>query len=83
MLLGLPCVAADVGGVTTMMTHNAEGFVYPSSAPYLLAYHIRTVFEMGADAAAMGMAARTHALKTHDPEENLRRLLEIYRQIGH
>lgn len=82
MLLGMPCVAADVGGVTTMMKHDEEGFVYQSTAPYMLAHYIETVFTMGADAAAMGQAARSHALKTHDPETNLRDLLNIYEEIA-
>ncbi len=82
MLLGLPCVAADVGGVTTMMTHQKEGFVYPSSAPYLLAHHIGQVFALEEQAAAMGQAARAHARKTHDPQTNLQNLLEIYREIA-
>lgn len=82
MLLGVPCVAADVGGVTTMMKHNEEGFIYQSTAPYMLAHYIETVFDMGADAAALGQAARSHALKTHDPETNLRDLLNIYEKIA-
>jgi len=78
MLLGLPCVAADVGGVTTMMTHGTEGFVYQSTAPYMLAHYIEQVFAMEERAQAMGAAARNHALKTHDPEKNLQDLLKIY-----
>lgn len=82
MLLGVPCVAADVGGVTTMMTHETEGFVYQSTAPYMLAHYIKNVFAMGERAAAMGQAARAHARKTHDPETNLRDLLGIYEEIA-
>lgn len=82
MLLGVPCVAADVGGVTTMMTHGTEGFVYQSTAPYMLAHYIKNVFAMGGQAAVMGQAARAHALKTHDPETNLRDLMNIYEEIG-
>lgn len=82
MLLGVPCVAADVGGVMTMMTHETEGFVYQSTAPYMLAHYICKVFDMEDRAEAVGLAARKHALKTHDPEDNLRDLLNIYQEIG-
>lgn len=82
MLLGVPCVSSDVGGVTTMMTHNKEGYVYQSTAPYMLAYYIRQVFAMEDKAASMGQQARSHAAKTHDPENNLRDLLDIYREIA-
>ena len=82
MILGVPCVAADVGGVTTLMTHGTEGYIYQSTAPYMLAHYIKTVFEQGETAAAMGLAAREHALKTHDPKNNLQMLMEIYHRIG-
>ena len=81
MLLGVPCVAADVGGVTTMLSHEKEGFVYQSTAPYMLAHYICQVFAMEDAAAAMGSAAREHALLTHDPEKNLRDLLNIYKTL--
>lgn len=80
MLLGVPCVASDVGGVTNMM-HPGEGFVYPSAAPYMLAHRIMEVFAMGENAEQVGAAARAHALRTHDPETNLETLLAIYEQI--
>ena len=80
MLLGVPCVASDVGGVTNML-HPGEGYVYPSTAPYMLAHDIVEVFAMEDRAAELGAAARAHARKTHDPEKNLRDLLAIYREI--
>lgn len=82
MLLGVPCVASMVGGVSTMMEHNNEGFLYQSTAPYMLAHYIKKVFAMGENAAELGKAARQHALKTHDPETNLNCLLEIYKEVA-
>ena len=82
MILGVPCVAADVGGVTTLMTHKEEGFVYQSTASYMLAYFMKTIFSMEENADILGISARNHALKTHDPETNLRDLLNIYHEIG-
>lgn len=82
MLLGTPCVAADVGGVTTLMTHEKEGFVYQSTAPYMLADYICKVFAMEDEAETLGSAAREHALFTHDPERNLQDLLTIYQTLA-
>lgn len=81
MLLGVPCVSGDVGGVTNLMTHNEEGYVYQSTAPYMLAYYIKRIFAMKDQAQALGKAAREHAAKTHDPEKNLQDLLNIYREL--
>ena len=82
MLLGVPCVAAHVGGVTTMMEDRKEGFVYQSTAPYMLAHYIMEVFAMGQKAETMGAAAAAHARRTHDPDTNLRTLVKIYEEIG-
>ena len=81
MLQGVPCVSSDVGGVVDLMTHPREGFVYPSTAPYMLAYDICQVFAMEEKAVALGAAAREHARKTHDPRKNLRDLLAIYQTL--
>lgn len=82
MLLGVPCISAAVGGLLKMMKHGEEGFVYQSTAPYMLAYYIDRVFRMGAEAEKMGLAAQAHARVAHDPETNLRTLLEIYREVA-
>ena len=81
MLLGTPCVAADVGGVTTMLAGGREGLTYQSTAPYMLASCMKQVFAMEDKAEAMGRAASEHARITHDPGKNLEDLLGIYREI--
>ena len=82
MLLGVPCVASDVGGVKNLMTHDREGFIYQSTAPYMMAHYICRVFRMENQAQTLGAAAQTHARKTHDPDANLQALLEIYQNIA-
>lgn len=83
MLLGMPVVSSDVGGVHNMLQHGKEGFLYPVSDTAALAGHIRYIFdaEKEAEVVRMGAAARAHALRTHDPETNYARLMEIYHEI--
>lgn len=81
MLLGVPCVAADVGGVTTMLVHEKEGCIYQPAEAHMLAYHIQQIFAMGQEAEAMGNGAKAHARVTHDPETNLNALLSIYESL--
>ena len=45
MVLGVPCVASDVGGVSDMLKHKEEGFVYQTDAPYMLAHYVCEIFE--------------------------------------
>lgn len=82
MLLGVPCVAADVGGVSAMLTHNKDGYVYQSTAPYMLAHYIDKVFSIGEAAQSLGKSAADHARATHNAGKNLEDLLGIYREIA-
>lgn len=81
MLLGVPSVAADVGGVSNLM-HPGEGFMYQSTAPYMLAHYILEVFAMEDRAEQMGEAARAHARCTHNPEANRKALLSAYQEAA-
>ena len=81
MLLGVPCVAADVGGVSSIMNPD-EGILCPPVSPETLAQGICRVFSLEEHAGAMGQKARAHALVTHDPKTNLETLLAIYRQLS-
>lgn len=81
MLQGVPCVAADVGGVKDMMSPE-EGWIYPSGRTDQLAEFILAAFDQEEKAERIGQAARVHALHTHDPEKNLQDLLSIYRTIA-
>ena len=82
MLLGVPCVASDVGGVTTLLKDGQEGLICPSGNVDAMAANIRKIFDMEEKARELGIAAREHARYTHDPNKNCRSLLEIYRAIA-
>ncbi len=81
MLLGVPCVAADVGGVRTMLVSEHEGFLYSAPEAKNLADRICRVFALEQQAETMGAAARAHARVTHDPETNLQTLLSVYESL--
>ena len=81
MVLGLPCIASDVGGVRDMLDGEKEGYVFDSGDVDVLAEHIMAVFAMEEKAAEMGLEARNHALRTHAPEKNLRDLMKIYERL--
>lgn len=81
MLLGLPIVSSDVGGVKSLLIHEKEGYLYQQDAPYMLAYYVCKVFEDNDRAVEMGAHAREHALKTHDRDKNLRDMIDIYELV--
>ena len=81
MLLGLPCVAAEVGGVSSLIG-SQEGILCAPVNPAAMAEGICRVFSMEDQAEAMGAAARNRARKTHDPEQNMKDLMDIYRLLS-
>jgi glycosyltransferase involved in cell wall biosynthesis len=78
MLLGIPVVAAHVGGVPNMITNGVDGWTYQADAPYMLADTVERVFSEPETSAAMAAAARARALARHDPQTNARRTMAIY-----
>lgn len=82
MLLGMPIVSSCVGGVNDLLQDKTEGFLYSYDAPYMLAGYIDRIFQDDDMAVSMGKLARTHALKTHNPDVNYDKLLSIYYEIA-
>ncbi len=82
MLLGVPTVASDVGGVKSMLTHGKDGYVFPFDAPYMLAHYIGEIFDSPALAEQLSANAQEHARITHSPEKNNEALLGIYRELS-
>ena len=82
MLLGVPTVASDVGGVTSMLTHGKDGFVYPSDEPYMLAHYIGEIFDHPDLAQTLSESARIHAGETHNAQKNNEALLSVYRTLA-
>lgn len=82
MLLGMPIVASDVGGIKSLLEHNKEGILYQETAPYMLADGVIRIFENDNLACQLGEKAYKRACITHDREKNLSDLLKIYRSIA-
>lgn len=81
MILGVPCVASDVGGIKSLINHNTEGFLYPFDRPEAAAGYIDNIFSDVSLADKLSSNAREHALNTHSKEINCNRLKEIYNTI--
>ena len=82
MLVGLPCVAAYVGGIPSKICDGRDGLLVPSRDPFALAAAVSTLLDDRDLAQKMGLQARATALQRHDPETVTRRMLEIYRAVA-
>ena len=81
MIIGMPCVVSNVGGTNSMILDKIEGLLYPSNDESLLAYYVMKCFQDSELCENIGKNAQLHAKKTHNCENNLNNLLEIYRNI--
>lgn len=82
MLLGVPVVASYTGGIPSMVEHEKEGLLFEKGNVKALAEAIIRTWESYPTVMTITENARVRARKTHDADENYRRLLEIYHQIA-
>lgn len=96
MLLGVPCVTADVGGIASIFYKGLDGIAYPGYGSFEYAEQMdketaqskvlaHAVLRMWSDEEKMkeySANAAAHARRTHDGKVNYNRLLEIYRNIS-
>lgn len=80
MVMGVPCVAAYVGGVPGMAADEEEALLYRADDPRMLAYQIKRLFDSPELCASLSQRAAARARRTHDPETNLRALVAAYEQ---
>ncbi len=81
MILGVPTIASDVGGVSSMVLGGKEGLLYPFYEYALLAECICKVFRDSKLAEDLSHFSRLRALETHDQEQNYELLMQSYRLI--
>lgn len=79
-ILGVPVVAAYVGGVPDLVKEEVTGFMYRYEEIEMLASKIVEVFNMN-DFTAISKAEMEVAGRRHDREANASRLCEIYNSI--
>ncbi len=82
MILGVPVVTSDVGGVKNMLIHEKEGYVYQPDAPYMLSYYIKKIFEDKDIALEFSENAKKHAKETHNEDKNFKELIRIYEELA-
>lgn len=80
-LLGVPTLACNVGGVTSLMEHMKSGVLFPANDPFIAASYIEELFCNKVLASEIGRDARILALKRHDKKIILNDLMTIYRTI--
>lgn len=80
-LTGIPVVASNVGGTSSLVEHGRTGFLYPVTDPYMAAYHIGRLAADRELNIRIGQQAREVALQRHDKKEIVDDLLQTYKDV--
>ncbi|MBP7347125.1 MAG: glycosyltransferase family 4 protein [Butyrivibrio sp.] len=81
MLMGVPVVAARTGGIPSLIDENRDGILYEPGNINELTDAILQIWNEAVISSVYGENARKHACRTHDPNRNYTRLIEIYRAL--
>ena len=79
--IGLPIIATNVGGISSLIADGRSGMLVPANDPYTLASKLKQLYETPDLATLMGAEARKEAVRRHNPEQIGLRLIEIYRLV--
>lgn len=81
MMLGMPIVATNVGGTSSMLKSDYEGILTQEGEPYDMAGAIVTLQNDLEKAKKYGDNARKTALSRHDPEQVVDEITSVYNTI--
>jgi glycosyltransferase involved in cell wall biosynthesis len=81
MAAGVPCVAASVGGVRSMLRNGVEGLLFSRGDADALARQLERVLDDADLASRLGHAAAVRARATCRPEEVARDTIRMYERL--
>ncbi len=81
MMVGTPCIAAYVGGVSDMAEDGIEALFYRNDDPKLLAWNIKRIFDSDKLALSLSENGKKKAAITHDLSRNAQLLIDAYNDI--
>ena len=81
MILGMPCIASNAGGIPSMLRDGKEGLLYPHQDISALATRIETLLSDPSLAESLGREARLTARKRHDPATIAADTYHLYQEV--
>ncbi|MGD9930764.1 MAG: glycosyltransferase family 4 protein [Mangrovibacterium sp.] len=80
-LLGVPCIASNVGGTSDMIDHDTTGLLYRFEESEMLSGNICRIFSDDNLALRLSAQGKIAAAKRHNKEQNAAALRQIYEEI--
>lgn len=81
MMVGVPSVASDVGGIPEYMDNGKNGFLYRFEEYELLADRISSIFDSDILATRIGQSGRKDMIARHSSNEIYSVICDIYNKI--
>ena len=81
MILGMPCIASNAGGIPSMLDAEVEGSLYPHQDITALADRIESLLGDPGLSKNFGRSARTAARLRHDPKIIARKTYSLYQEV--
>jgi glycosyltransferase involved in cell wall biosynthesis len=81
MMLGMPCIATNSGGIPSILQDRDEGILIQTRDPWVMAGALLEIFDDPSGAIQKGIAARRRALLRHDPIRIADQTLHVYNSI--
>lgn len=80
-ILGITCIATNVGGVSSIIRDGETGFLIPANDPYRAAYLINHIYTNIRLNEKIGEKARKVAIVRHDKIDVVNTLIDTYKQL--
>ena len=80
-ILGVTCIATNVGGVSSIIKDGETGFLIPANDPYQAVYLIKKLYEDKNLNQQIGENAKKTATIRHNKENIVHQLFDTYKQL--
>lgn len=80
-MLGLPIVATNVGGTSSLVEHGGTGFLFPATEPYMGAYYIKILNDDISLNKQMGEKGKEIAFARHEKKMIIEDLIKTYTEV--
>ncbi len=80
-MLGVPIIATNVGGLSTLIEHCRTGLLVPANAPYELAYWLKELIGNKMVAESLSVNGSQMALERHNKSKIVQSLFSAYLQM--
>jgi glycosyltransferase involved in cell wall biosynthesis len=80
-ILGLPIIATNVGGISSLIEHNNTGFLVPANGVYEIVHYLKLLYLNPQIRISIGQSSKVEANKRHDRDRIMKDLMNSYEDI--